>query len=191
MLVSDLFYLLKHFFLSLQVNFVHQQEIRLEKQSLTIEAQSNLISQLTDENKQQNDKLSQQATIISEQGRKNAAQDGQLAHLMTCSCNETHTESGIIKCGDSAHWNEYTRPDRNTSISKSVTFRSPYSTPPVVHLSVVTMNKYDHGDWNVNDYWLSVVSVTTKGFTMRVHTQGNQNNYRYFGFDVSWISLPQ
>ena len=104
-----------------------------------------------------------------------------------------HTEHGLIDCGSSSSWDDGpVRPSwihqahtYNVTKSVRVAFRTPYTKPPVVQLSVFAF----HNNYMSRDYYATdVYQVDTAGFTMRCMTFGN-GNWHVGDMDVSWISI--
>ena len=105
-----------------------------------------------------------------------------------------HIEHGVLKCDNSRSWRDghFTKYNINflQSHKMSATFRQKYTTPPTVHLSVVSLVNYEK-----ENYWSVFVDhVDTQGFVMRCSTGdvgGNhrQDYYHVYDMIVSWISF--
>jgi len=171
----------------------------------------NLLAKQAQENKDLLNKVNQQTSLISDLNKQvsqqsiiDTAQSQDIAQLKTCACNnDTETassvgqvQSGLISCGDSRTWRELGR----SEITKTVTFSTPYSTKPVIHLSPVAVNQQSSGHIGVFDsgnanhvlgYSVEVQSVSTTGFTMRCHIASTSSIYRLSQLDASWVSIPQ
>ena len=175
----------------------------------------NLLAKQAQENKDLLNKVNQQTSLISDLNKQvsqqsiiDTAQSQDIAHLKTCACNNNtgttssvgQVQSGLISCGDSRTWREHGRSD----ITKTVTFSTPYSTKPVIHLSPVAVNQQSSGHsglWpvvsdsgnanHVLGYSVEVQSVSTTGFTMRCHIASTSSTYRLSQLDASWVSIPQ
>ena len=124
--------------------------------------------------------------MIQDQATKLTKQAAEIAHLKS----KTHSESGIIKCGDTSNWKTS---DYGFSVFKTVSFNHAYIHPPIIHMSLVSIDHWQNTDYNLIDFWIVLLNVTQTEFTMRCDVEGNgaDRHFRYFVFDVSWLSVSR
>ncbi|XP_005101068.3 uncharacterized protein LOC101863352 [Aplysia californica] len=105
-------------------------------------------------------------------------------HSQLANCSKaTHTETGILHCGDSTHWVKSGQWDRNNFISHK--FQYPYDQPPIVKLGIVSL---DH-DNNANTRFdVELTKVDENGFQVECQTWADS---RLFDISVSWISMSK
>ena len=128
---------------------------------------------------------------------KDAAKTQQIADLNTLVGRTTHVESGLVDCNsDSDDWPN--RDSDNEWMTTTISFSTPYDTPPVVHLGGLTQWQ-NHGrvytGFNPpmygNYFNVFLTSVTNTGFTVRCLGWKNYYNNNYYSVKMSanWISL--
>ena len=104
-----------------------------------------------------------------------------------------HSEQGIVDCGDLSAWHDghYSLPyaihTYKSSRSLRVNFKTAYTKPPLVQLSIVGLHKNQvHHEY----YAAAVEQVDTEGFTMRCLSYEG-GSYHIIDMDVSWISAAR
>lgn len=176
---------------------VHDQQITIATQEKMITDHGNEIKT----EKSRNDDLHrnftsrfdfQEKTIAAQQNAMTDLQTQLTSHQQQLT-SASHVETGFVKCGHSSGWHDgsYNGPGGfySMSVTKSVkqNFRSPYSKPPVVFLSVVEFSGDGDGSSHTEDWYATTLEhVDTQGFRLRCECF---SDYPVDDMVVSWISF--
>jgi len=93
-----------------------------------------------------------------------------------------HIESGTFQCGTFRHWTS------DPVQTYEETFSYAYLTPPIVHVSLATLNT------NVNqrrlDVTFTVNGTSTTGFKVVCENHAGRHYSKLWRLDLTWISIP-
>jgi len=102
-----------------------------------------------------------------------------------------HIESGLLDCGNSGHWTHTSRNGELTGMHYNLykplsqSFKTQYTTPPVVFLSLRHVH-VQHGKYSV--YGFVLRNVTSSGFDMMCESAAG-SSFQLNDLEVSWLSV--
>jgi len=130
-------------------------------------------------------------THIYDQQKTIARMSEIVKELKTSSSKSTKTgiQQGKIQLDSSTNWGSSTRTSRMKRQERAVSFGKPYSSAPIVSLSL------SHIEANQRDqklqFWLKLVSVNETGFIMACENYHYyDDNYKISSMTVDWTSFP-
>ena len=146
-----------------------------------------------------NNTIQSQAAALQDLSAKDAAKTQQISDLNTLVNRTNHIESGLVDCnGHSDNW-----PGRDSTYewnTTTISFSTPYDTPPVVHLgglnewmnSGVVYTKGVNLLFYGNYFSVTLTSVTNNNFTVKCEGYKDYfgNSYHSVRMSANWISLP-